>query len=219
MRFYYIFFSFFFIFSISTAYAKCAFEYDFHIPAEKLSSISQMCNKLVINSASQSSSINVLLTKEVEVPNAFAFFHKKSKIILVSKSFLEIHYFDPHLLAFVFGHELGHFQLGHVKNETTLSNIFDSFKSGALASFGSESNLISSGLKFSINSYEAKYSQSQEIAADNYSYKLLLNSGYSKNDVLNSLAILNRNSSSSSWTRFFSTHPSTQKRIENIHSK
>ena len=207
------------LFTTSSIYAKCSFEYDFHIPAEKLSNISQMCNKLVVNSASQPSSINVLLTKELEVPNAFAFFHKKSKIILISKSFLEIHYFDPHLLAFVFGHELGHFQLGHVKNETTLSNIFDSFKSGALASFGSESNLLSSGLKFSLNSYEAKYSQSQEIAADNYSYKLLLNSGYSKNDVLNSLAILNRNSSSSSWTRFFSTHPSTQKRIENIHSK
>ena len=204
---------------IKVSIAKCDVDYDFHIPADKLSSISQMCNKLVINIASQSSTINVLLTKELEEPNAFAFFHKKSKIIVLSKSFLEIHNFDSNLLAFVFGHELGHFQLGHVKNETLLSNIFNSFKSGARASVSSESNLLSSGLRFSLNSYEAKYSQSQEIAADNYSYKLLLNSGYSKNDVLNSLAILNRNTSSNSWTRFFSTHPSTQRRIENIYSK
>ena len=203
----------------NNAYAKCVFDHDFNISHEKLSNISQMCNKLFSNITSSSSNIKVLFTKEIEVPNAFAVIHNKTKIILISKSFLEIHNFDPNLLAFVFGHELGHFQLGHVKSENLLSNILGGFKSGALASIGSESSPINSGLRFSLNSYEAKYSQSQELAADNYAYKLLLNSGYSKNDILNSLSILNRNSTSNSWTRFFSTHPSTQKRIENIHNK
>ena len=217
MRFTFIFSLLFFI--TSSVYAKCSFEYDFFIPTEKLNNISQMCNFLHKNIAASSQITNVLFTKEIEVPNAFALVHKKSRIILISKSFLEVHNFDPKLLAFVFGHELGHFELGHVKSDNTLSNILDSFKSGALASFGSDSSLLSSGLRFSLNSYDAKYSQSQELAADNYSYKLLLNSGFSKSDALNSLAIINRNSSSNSWARFFSTHPSTQKRIENINSK
>lgn len=198
------------------AHGKCEIEYDFQIASKELNAISNLCNHLVSNSNFPQSTIEVLLTKEINFPNAFALYYKKSQLIVISQSFLRIHNFDPKLLAFVFGHEIGHLQLGHVKSETTFSKLFDSFRSGMSASIGSDSNPLASGLKISLNSYEAKYSQSQEIAADNFSYKLLLRSGFTKLDVLNSLSILNENTSSKSWTRFFSTHPSTQKRIDNI---
>ena len=56
----------------------------------------------------------------------------------------------------------------------------------------------------------------QELAADTYAYAWILNSGYTKNDALSSLEILNKYSDTSEWHNFFSTHPDTKKRIRNI---
>jgi Zn-dependent protease with chaperone function len=175
-----------------------------------------MCSRLVANVAPQPPDVQVLLTNKLKYPNAFAFMEKDQKTILVTDQILKMHDNDSTLLAFIFGHEIGHLELKHTSKDTFLAKLIDSLKGGALTAIKADTGLVGSGVNLSLKGYDSKYSQSQELAADKYSYLLLLNSGYSKQDALNSLEILKKNHDDPSWRNFFATHPDPKKRIESI---
>jgi len=207
----------FWIFFTNFAQANsCVIQNDYDMSKKLFNQISYMCSRLVANVAPQPPDVQVLLTNKLKYPNAFAFMEKDQKTILVTDQILKMHDNDSTLLAFIFGHEIGHLELKHTSKDTFLAKLIDSLKGGALTAIKADTGLVGSGVNLSLKGYDSKYSQSQELAADKYSYLLLLNSGYSKQDALNSLEILKKNHDDPSWRNFFATHPDPKKRIESI---
>jgi Zn-dependent protease with chaperone function len=195
---------------------SCVIQNDYDMSKKLFNQISYMCSRLVANVAPQSPDIHVLLTNKLKHPNAFAFMDKDQKTILVTDQLLKMHDNDSTLLAFIFGHEIGHLELKHTSKDTFFTKFIDSLKGGALTAIKVDTGLIGSGVNLTVKGYDAKYSQSQELAADKYSYLLLIRSGYSKQDALNSLEILKKNHDEPSWRNFFATHPDPKRRIESI---
>ena len=195
---------------------SCQILNDYDMSKKLFNQISYMCSRLVANVTPQPPDVQVLLTNKLNYPNAYAFMEKDQKTILVTEQLLKMHDNNSTLLAFIFGHEIGHLQLKHTSKDTFLTKLADSLKEGALTAIKVDTGLIGSGVNLSAKGYEAKYSQTQELAADKYSYSLLINSGYSKQDALNSLEILRKNHDEPSWRNFFATHPDPKKRIESI---
>lgn len=195
---------------------SCVIQNDYDISKKLFNQISHMCSRLVANVAPQAPNIHVLLTNKLKHPNAFAFMEKDQKTILVTDELLKMYDNDSALLAFIFAHEIGHLELKHTSKDTFFTKLVDSLKGGALTAINVDTGLIGSGVSLTVKSYDAKYSQAQELAADKYSYLLLIKSGYSKQDALNSLEILKKNHDEPSWRNFFATHPDPKKRIESI---
>ena len=198
---------------------SCVISNDFDILKRSYDQISYMCSRLVANINPNPPNVQVLLTSKLNIPNAFAFYDRDQKMILVTDQLLKMHNYNATLLAFIFGHELGHLQLNHASKETFFSKIKDALKNGALAALKSDNSIFGTGLNVSIKGYEAKYSQSHELAADKYSYDLLIKAGYSKQDALDALQILKNNHDSPAWRSFFASHPEPQKRIESIQNQ
>ena len=211
-----LFFGLSFFFYSHAHSSQCLIFNDFDMSQKEYDRLLFMCTRLASNIQSDNSTIKIYLTNKLKYPNAYAAFDKNQRVIIVTEKMLKLHNYDPSLLAFVFGHEMGHLMLGHPKPETFFNKLLDSLKSGALTALKVDQTPIGSTMNFSLKGYESKFSQSQELAADTYAYALILNSGYTKNDALSSLEILNKYSDTSEWHNFFSTHPDTKKRIRNI---
>lgn len=113
-------------------------------------------------------------------------------------------------------HELGHLKHRHFLERTIsgiLYNFLYVFALGDLTGFTESLAQAGMGLIF------LKNSRAHESEADLYSFNLLKSAGLSPVCFANSMQILSGvgvNQSSNKKSDFFSTHPSTQKRIEDV---
>lgn len=115
-------------------------------------------------------------------------------------------------LRFVLGHEIGHIARGHSLNAMRMAHAAAAARtaSGAFnpyAALASDSVIGDMAQDF-VNS---QYSQSQELDADTYGVNYLKQNHYNVNAATSAMRKLG-----SSPGGFFSTHPSSEKRLQNI---
>lgn len=120
----------------------------------------------------------------------------------------------------VLGHEIGHVALGHSKKAIQVAystaiarDVIASTTSGAVAAL-TQSQLGDLAQQV-INS---QFSQSQEMAADNFSFDYLKTRGIKRDGLLSSFEKFAKMDGSSS-TSLLSSHPSSTKRADNIRKR
>ncbi len=149
-----------------------------------------------------------------DVPNAFAM---ANGCVRVYSGLMDM--MNDNEVTAVLGHELGHVALGHVKSSMQTAYAAYAARSALASSSNdkvaalSKSQLGDLGEKF-IN---AQFSQSQEAAADNFSFDLLGERGISRKGQitgLEKLASLDGNAGG-----LLSTHPASAERAENMRER
>ena len=195
-------------------YAGCEIASDSGIDSKLEIELQGLCNRLSYKVPQNKSFVLYVSEKDNEL-NAYAFEKNKYSIIYISDPLLKAHSYDPRLLAFVVGHEMGHHALGHV-TETWQTKLVDRIKLAVSSTYGADALGYGNLAKFSIKSADNHYSRRQELDADNYAKKLVISAGFQMQDVLDSLNILLGLSNDSRFKSFFSSHPDTQLRISNI---
>ena len=115
-------------------------------------------------------------------------------------------------LRFVIGHEIGHIAHGHSKKRMQSAYLIAAGRQAAGA-FSKDAGMISDSALGSIAEefLKAQYSQSNELEADEYGLKFLKDNGYNLNAAITCMAKLGGSGG------FFSSHPSSEKRIKNLH--
>jgi len=150
-----------------------------------------------------------LVLIENEMPNAFAF---PGGTIGMTTGLLDA--LDEEIeLAFVLGHELGHFyNRDHLQGigraigfKIIISYVFDG---------GSGADSFADIFEFVL---QRGYSQDREKEADFYGLELVF-AAYGKTDGVDRLFQILRNESTPEWAYMFSTHPSPRKRINDLKS-
>lgn len=145
-------------------------------------------------------------------PNAFAV---PGGFVFVSSSLLELYDNNADMIAFVVAHEMGHIVRKHSVNRL-INSAAISAVTRALPVKGKISALLkSTGFKF----FQSAYSQTQELEADTFGVKLLKAAGFPPEEAVNALKKLaesHNNQDKSIKDEYFSTHPSTTKRIQAI---
>lgn len=128
---------------------------------------------------------------------------------------------DDELLG-VIGHEIGHVLKHHSKNAFRTQLLTGAMKD-AIASTGSKAAALTESQLGSLGEslINAKYSQKQETEADDCGYDFLVKNGKNPWGIVMSfekLQSLEGESAQKSSTvqKMFSSHPETQKRIENL---
>ena len=116
-------------------------------------------------------------------------------------------------LAFVIGHEIGHFKNRHHLESMGRGVVFNLLVSIIFGyNFGVEG--ITSSLSKAVNQ---EYSKDQEIEADNYGLKVLENFGGDKDSALNFFKKISLDSRFGKFVEVFNnTHPTSSARIKNI---
>lgn len=148
-------------------------------------------------------------------PNAFAL---PGGYIFVTRAMLELCECNEDEIAFILGHEMAHVIRGHAIDRI-INNSAISIASKAVPIHGLFAQwLQKTGIKF----LESAYSQDFELEADSLGARLVEVGGYDPNApvrLLSRLAALNRPPGQSKLSIYFSTHPSTTLRIQNIKHK
>jgi predicted Zn-dependent protease len=192
---------------VSQANASCAIVYDYDANERMLGLLKNSCNALLAVSDNPRMVIKVIATDKIKYPNAFATYSKGENIIIFTKLMLVELEKKQRALPFIVGHELAHLLSGHVSS-TKKEEIIDGIITSAKSSFGS---LFPGGshsaVDLSIKAIEISNSQHKEIEADLISKRMMLKAGYSQSDVIFAIDLLISQSKTSSWERFFSTHP------------
>ena len=116
-------------------------------------------------------------------------------------------------LRFVLGHEIGHVADEHTKKKLRTAYTAAAIRNaaGIYAPVGQLTNSAIGNIaeKF----VNAQYSQAQELDADAYGIQFMLDNGYNPNAALTCMAKLQGSGG------FFSTHPSSQKRINELQKR
>ena len=196
------------------SYASCEVIYDSQLEKSIEIEFEGLCNRLAIQDNKNINYVIFISSKDKEI-NAFAYEREKYSVVYITTSLLKEHNYDPRLMAFVVGHEMAHHSLGHV-SENRLSKTLDRIKLSMLSALGVDIAGPASIAKFYIKSFENNFNRQQELAADKYSLYLMTLAGFKKSDALDSLNVLLGLSDSSHLKSFFSTHPDTRSRINNI---
>lgn len=119
----------------------------------------------------------------------------------------------------VLGHELGHVSLGHIKKATQTAYATAAARTAAASSSNGAVAALSQSQLGEIGQalVNAQFSQSQESAADNFSYDLLKKRGIKTDGLVTAfdkLAKLDGGESS-----MFSDHPGSKERADNIRQR
>jgi Zn-dependent protease with chaperone function len=109
-------------------------------------------------------------------------------------------------LAFIIGHELGHF-----KHRDHLKGLGKSLILGLFSMFVGES--YGSVFDATLQVTDAKYSQSQELDADRFGLDLM---ACAYGDVTDATALFARMDRGKSWKYFLASHPSFKERVEKM---
>ncbi len=144
-------------------------------------------------------------------PNAFAV---PGGFVFVSSSLLELYENNPDMSAFVIAHEMGHIIRRHSVNRL-INSAAISAVTKALPDRGKIGLLLkNTGVKF----FQSAYSQSQELEADAFGVKLMRAAGFEAKQAINALKKLaqSHKDERSIKDEYFSTHPDTAKRIEQL---
>jgi len=178
-----------------------------------------ICQALVINSAEPAvyNGYHVMVLDSREL-NAFS---TPGGHIFITKGLIDIVPSED-ALAGIIAHEMAHVILKHgikMINEMKITNDADIMARQA-AAFAGKSNTNILSFRDSVNEMfnlmiKSGYSQPQEFEADALAVKLLVDTGYSPNGLLEMLNILKTVQSGQSGG-IFSTHPSSAQRIANI---
>jgi predicted Zn-dependent protease len=146
-------------------------------------------------------------------PNAFAL---PGGFIFVSRSILELCRWDPSEMAFILAHEMGHVIRGHAI-ERIVTNTAVSVASRAAPVRGALGGWLKTvGIQY----LQTAYSRDHELEADRLGVRLVLAAGFEPQGamrLLSRLAALQRSAESSRLGEYFSTHPTSDIRIQSIH--
>jgi predicted Zn-dependent protease len=145
-------------------------------------------------------------------PNAFAL---PGGFIFVSRSILDLCRWDKDEMAFIFGHEMGHVIRGHAI-ERIVTNTAVSAASRAAPIRGPLGGWLKTvGIQF----LQTAYSRDQELEADRLGVRLLMTAGFEPEGsirLLSRLAELKKSADPSTLGEYFSTHPTSEIRIQSI---
>ncbi|KAF1021067.1 MAG: Metalloprotease LoiP [Paracidovorax wautersii] len=122
----------------------------------------------------------------------------------------------------VVGHEIGHVALGHSKRAMQLAYTTKAARDASGLAGASVAALSQPQLGDIAESFvNAQFSQSQETAADNYSYDQLKAKGFRREGLATAFEKLAAGSSgtTSATARMFSSHPESLARAENIRTR
>jgi Zn-dependent protease with chaperone function len=202
------------LFFYKSCFASCEVVGDTQIDPIFKIEMEGLCNRLSVKVPQEKSFVIFISEKDSDI-NAYAFEKGKYSVIYLTDSLLKIHSYNPRLLAFVVGHEMGHHSLGHV-TETFQTKLVDRIKLAVSSAFGADALGYGNLAKFSIKSADNHYSRKQELDADAFSNRIVISAGFNKQDVMDSLNILLSLSNDSRFKSFFSNHPDTQLRINSL---
>lgn len=161
----------------------------------------------------------VLISDSQEV-NAFATWQNGQPVTVFTLGILNKIGSDSDALAAVMGHEFSHLTLQHGKSSQTTALVVDILAGLAMiaidSSYGGSAynpyrGLHRAGLDVVSNLTLTAYSRSDELEADTYGVRYMREAGYSPEGALRLHETIIPSSSS-----FFSTHPSSASRIQNI---
>ncbi|MDE7473682.1 MAG: M48 family metalloprotease, partial [Muribaculaceae bacterium] len=126
---------------------------------------------------------------------------------------------DEELMG-VIGHEIGHVMKRHSKNALKQQLLTDAALDAAGAASGKVAKLTDSQLSaISQNLMSAKFSQKQEMEADDCGYDFLVANGvnpWGMTMAFEKLSNMEGGTKSSMIQKMFSSHPDTQKRIQRM---
>ncbi len=129
---------------------------------------------------------------------------------------------DDELMA-VIGHEIGH--VVHTDSKDAMKNTYlaSAAKNAAGAAGGVMAKLTDSQLGEMAQALsEARFSQKQELEADDYGFEFCVKHGFDPYAMANALDKLNKLSEgqkSSMFQKMFSSHPDTEKRVARMREK
>jgi predicted Zn-dependent protease len=145
-------------------------------------------------------------------PNAFAL---PGGFIFVSRSILDLCRWDQNEVAFILGHEMGHVIRGHAI-ERIVTNTAVAAASRAAPVRGALGGWLKTvGVQY----LQTAYSRDHELEADRLGVRLLLAAGFEPAGairLLARLAELTRAAEPASLGEYFSTHPTSEIRIQSI---
>jgi len=145
-------------------------------------------------------------------PNAFAL---PGGFIFVSRSILDLCRWDKNEMAFILAHEMGHVIRGHAI-ERIVTNTAVAAASRAAPVRGALGGWLKTvGVQY----LQTAYSRDHELEADRLGVRLLMAAGFEPSGairLLARLADLKRAAEPSSLGEYFSTHPTSEIRIQSI---
>ncbi len=154
-----------------------------------------------------------------DVVNAGATFQNGQPVTLYTLGMLEKIGYDYDALAAVISHEVAHLTLNHMGSQQTSNAVVDILAGLAMIAIdysygGSARNpykgLYEKGLQLTSDLTKSGFSRSDEVEADVTGVKYMMAAGYSADGAIRLQNLIPASSS------FFSTHPSSDTRIENI---
>ena len=129
---------------------------------------------------------------------------------------------DDELMAII-GHEIGHVVHHDVKNAMKNAYLASAARNAAGAAGGVVGKLSESELGDVAASFmDAKFSQKQEYAADEYGFEFAVKHGFSPYGMangLNKLVELSKGAKASAIQKMFSSHPDSEKRAAKMKEK
>lgn len=145
-------------------------------------------------------------------PNAFAL---PGGFIFVSRSILDLCRWDQSEMAFILGHEMAHVIRGHAI-ERIVTNTAVAAASRAAPIRGALGGWLKTvGVQY----LQTAYSRDHELEADRLGVRLVMAAGFQPEGALRllaRLADLKRSAEPSSLGEYFSTHPTSEIRIQSI---
>jgi predicted Zn-dependent protease len=148
-------------------------------------------------------------------PNAFAL---PGGFIFVSTPILELCQWNKDQIAFLLGHEMAHVVRGHAIERVVAGSAISIAARAAPAPGTLGAWLRKVGTRF----LEAAYSRDRELEADALGVRLAAAAGYEPQasiQLLSRLAEVHESADLTALGEYFSTHPSSQVRINNIRDR
>jgi predicted Zn-dependent protease len=145
-------------------------------------------------------------------PNAFAL---PGGFIFVSRSILDLCQWDAGEIAFILGHEMGHVIRGHAIDRIVTNTAVAAASRAAPIRGALGGWLKTVGIQY----LQTAYSRDQELEADRLGVRLFMAAGFQPEGairLLTRLADLKRSADPSSLGDYFSTHPTSEIRIQSI---
>lgn len=129
---------------------------------------------------------------------------------------------DDELMAII-GHEIGHVVHHDVKDAMKSAYLASAARNAAGAAGGVVGKLSESELGDIASAFmDAKFSQKQEYAADDYGFEFAVKNGFSPygmSNALNKLVELSKGAKASAIQKMFSSHPDSEKRAVKMKEK
>lgn len=129
---------------------------------------------------------------------------------------------DDELMAII-GHEIGHVVHHDVRNAMKNAYLASAVMNAAGAVNGTVSKLTDSQLGELASAFmDAKFSQKQEYAADDYGFQFAVDNGFSPYAMANSLeklVELSKGQKANAIRKMFSSHPDSEKRAKKMREK